>query len=56
MTDPKKHRTRSGRTLSDEEIDAIAHEVEETTTTSRPSRHVDVADLRWGQDLPTSSR
>lgn len=30
MTDPKEHRTRSGRTLSDEEVDAIAREVEET--------------------------
>lgn len=30
MTDPKEHRTRSARTLSDEEIDAIAREVEET--------------------------
>lgn len=30
MTDPKEHRTRTGRTLSDEEIDAIAREVEET--------------------------
>lgn len=30
MTDPKIHRTRSGRTLTDEEIDDIASEVEET--------------------------
>jgi hypothetical protein len=30
MTDPKTHRTRSGRTLTDEDIDAIAGEVEET--------------------------
>ena len=30
MSDPKKHRTRSGRTLTDEDIDAIACEVEET--------------------------
>jgi len=29
MTDPKTHRTRSGRTLTDEDIDAIASEVEE---------------------------
>lgn len=30
MTDPKEHRTRTGRTLSDDDIDAIAREVEET--------------------------
>jgi predicted DNA-binding protein len=30
MSDPKQHRTRSGRTLIDEDIDAIAREVEET--------------------------
>lgn len=30
MSDPKEHRTRSGRTLTDEDIDAIAREVEET--------------------------
>jgi len=29
MSDPKEHRTRSGRTLTDEDIDAIAREVEE---------------------------
>lgn len=30
MSDPKQHRTSSGRTLTDEDIDAIAREVEET--------------------------
>lgn len=30
MTEPKEHRTRTGRTLSDDDIDAIAREVEET--------------------------
>ena len=30
MTNPKEHRTRSGRTLTDDDIDAIAGEVEET--------------------------
>jgi hypothetical protein len=30
MIDPKEHRTRTGRTLSDDDIDAIAHDVEET--------------------------
>jgi hypothetical protein len=30
MTDPKQHRTRSGRALTDEDIDGIAREVEET--------------------------
>lgn len=30
MSDPKEHRTRSGRTLTDKDIDAIAREVEET--------------------------
>jgi hypothetical protein len=30
MTDPKTHRTRSGRTLTDEDIDAIATEVQRT--------------------------
>lgn len=30
MSDPKQHRTRSGRTLTDEDIDAIARDVEET--------------------------
>jgi len=30
MTEPKTHRTRTGRTLTDEEIDAIATEVAET--------------------------
>lgn len=30
MTDQNEHRTRSGRTLTDEDIDAIAREVEET--------------------------
>lgn len=29
MTDPKEYRTRSGRTLTDDDIDAIAREVEE---------------------------
>lgn len=28
MTDPKTHRTRSGRALTDEEIEALASEVE----------------------------
>lgn len=30
MTDPKEYRTRSGRPLTDGDIDAIAREVEET--------------------------
>ncbi len=30
MTDPKEHRTRTGRTLTDDDIDDIAREVEET--------------------------
>jgi hypothetical protein len=30
MTDQKQHRTRSGRALTDEDIDGIAREVEET--------------------------
>lgn len=30
MTDPNTHRTSTGRTLTDEDIDAIAREVEET--------------------------
>ena len=30
MTDPKTHRTRSGRILTDEEIDALATEVAES--------------------------
>ena len=30
MTNPKTHRTRSGRVLTDEEIDAISAAVEET--------------------------
>jgi uncharacterized protein (DUF4415 family) len=30
MTDPKTHRTRRGRTLTDDDLDAIATEVEET--------------------------
>jgi hypothetical protein len=30
MSDPKEHRTRSGRILTDDDIDAIAREVEET--------------------------
>lgn len=30
MTEPKTHRTRSGRALTDEEIDALATEVAET--------------------------
>lgn len=30
MTDPNTHRTSSGRTLTDEDIDAIAREVEDT--------------------------
>jgi hypothetical protein len=44
MTEPKTHRTRSGRTLTDEEIDAIATEVAETEydveilKTRRPGR------------------
>jgi predicted transcriptional regulator len=29
MTDPKTHRTRTGRTLTDEEIDALSTEVAE---------------------------
>ena len=31
MTDPKEHRTRTGRTLTENDIDAIAREVEEST-------------------------
>jgi len=30
MSDPKEHQTRSGRTLTDADIDAIAREIEET--------------------------
>ncbi len=30
MTEPKTHRTRSGRTLTDKEIDALSNEVAET--------------------------
>jgi hypothetical protein len=30
MTEPKTHRTRSGRTVTDEEIDALSIEVAET--------------------------
>jgi hypothetical protein len=30
MSDPKEHRTRTGRILSDDDIDAIARDVEET--------------------------
>jgi hypothetical protein len=30
MSDPKEHRTRTGRALSDDDIDAIARDVEET--------------------------
>jgi hypothetical protein len=30
MTEPKTHRTRSGRILTDEEIDALSAEVAET--------------------------
>ena len=30
MTEPKTHRTRSGRTLTDEEIDALSDKVAET--------------------------
>jgi hypothetical protein len=30
MSDPKEHRTLTGRTLSDDDIDAIALDVEET--------------------------
>ena len=30
MTEPKTHRTRSGRTLTDEEIDVLSNEVAET--------------------------
>ncbi len=30
MTEPKTHRTRSGRTLTDEEIDGLSTEVAET--------------------------
>lgn len=30
MTEPKTHRTRGGRTLTDEEIDALSTEVAET--------------------------
>jgi hypothetical protein len=30
MTEPKTHRTRSGRILTDEEIDALSNEVAET--------------------------
>jgi hypothetical protein len=30
MSDPKEHRTHTGRTLSDDDIDAIARDVEET--------------------------
>jgi hypothetical protein len=29
MTDPKEHRTRTGRTLTENDIDAIAREVED---------------------------
>ena len=30
MSDPKEHKTRTGRTLTDKDVDAIASEVEET--------------------------
>ena len=30
MTDPKEHRTRTSRTLPDEDVDAIAREVEKS--------------------------
>jgi hypothetical protein len=30
MSDPEEHRTRTGRTLSDDDIDAIARDLEET--------------------------
>lgn len=30
MSDPKEHKTRTGRTLTDKDVDAIAREVEET--------------------------
>ena len=34
MTDPKAHRTSNGRTLTNEDIDALAAEVEETDHTT----------------------
>lgn len=30
MSDPKEHKTRTGRSLTDKDVDAIAREVEET--------------------------
>lgn len=52
MSDPKKHRTRTGPTLTDEDIDAPAREVEETDyDTEALKTHAEV-DPRWDQDLP----
>lgn len=52
MTEPKTHRTRSGRTLTDEEIDAFSAEVAQTDydvealkTRSRPSMGSGSADV-----------
>lgn len=56
MTDPKEHRTPSGRTLSDEEIDAIAREVEETDYDVEALKTRRRGQPRWVQDLPMWSR
>ncbi|GBD84055.1 hypothetical protein BMS3Abin02_00441 [bacterium BMS3Abin02] len=50
MTDPQTHRTRSGRILTDEDVDALATQVEETNydveglETLRRDRHLRAAD------------
>jgi hypothetical protein len=56
MTDPKQHRTRSGRTFNDEDIDAIAREVEETDCDVEALKTRRRGRPPWGQDPQMSSR
>jgi len=44
MTESKAHRTKSGRTLSRKDVDAIAEEVEQRTMTWPCSRHAAAVD------------
>lgn len=60
MTDPKEHRTRTGRILTDDDIDAIAREVEEADydvetqepTTGTTHHGVTTCRCRAGQNRP----
>jgi len=56
MTEPKSDRTSSGRTLTDEEIDALSDEVAETDHDVEALKTRRRVDPRWDRVRPTSFR